>query len=124
MKNEQIDELLAEINHAPLITYEEERTLLKSVKEKGTDCDEMKRLEQANMKFVVSLIVQYQHRGLTIEELIEAAKAGLREAIEQYDLASTNKLAVEAVQCMRRHIESVTADRNSNTNSPKGQIRT
>ena len=112
MTNEQIDELLAEIGRTPLMTCEEERELLQSVKEKGTDCDEMKRLEQANMKFVVSLITQYQHRGLTLEELIEAAKVGLMEAIEQYDLASNNKLAVEVVQCMRHHIETAIAEKN------------
>ena len=78
MTNEQIDELLAEIGHKPLMTADEERELLKAVKEKGVDCDEMKRLEQANMRFVVSLIAQYQHRGLTLEELIEAAKVGLK----------------------------------------------
>lgn len=110
MTNEQLDELLAEIGHAPLMTSEEEQALLKAVKEKGTDCDEKKRLEQANMKFVVSLIAQYQHRGLTLEELIETAKIGLREAIEKYDLASNRKLAVEAVQCMRQHIENAIAD--------------
>lgn len=124
MTNEQIDELLAEIGRAPFLTREEEQMLLKAVKEKGTNCDEMKRLEAANMRFVVSLVNQCQHRGLSLEELLEAGKAGLREAIDQYDLAANNKLVVEAVQCMRRHIESVIADRNSNTNSPKGQIRT
>lgn len=124
MTNEQIDELLAEIGRAPLITSEEERMLLKAVKEKGTDCDEMKRLEAANMRLIVSLANQYQHRGLSLEELIEAGKAGLREAIEKYDLEPNNKLALEAVQCMRLHIESAIADRNSNTNSSRGHIRT
>lgn len=59
MTNEQLDELLAEIGRAPMISSEEERVLIKAVKEKGTDCDEMKRLEAANMRFVVSLINQY-----------------------------------------------------------------
>jgi len=45
MTNEQIDEMLAEIGRAPLITSEEEHVLLKAVKEKGADCDEMKQLE-------------------------------------------------------------------------------
>lgn len=110
MTNEQIDELLVEIGRAPLITGEEERVLLKAVKEKGTDCDEMKRLEAANMRFVVSLANQYQHCGLSLEELIEAAKAGLREAIEKYDLEANNKLALEAVQCMRQRIEQRIAE--------------
>ena len=45
MTNEQIDELLAEIGRAPFLTREEDQVLLKVVKEKYTDCDEMKQLE-------------------------------------------------------------------------------
>ena len=110
MTNEQIDELLAEVGRAPLITSDEEHVLLKAVKEKGCDCGEMKRLEAANMRFVVSLANQYQHRGLKLEELIEAATAGLREAIKKYDLDTNNRLAVEAVRCIRQHIENAIAD--------------
>ena len=115
MTNEQIDELLAEIGQAPFLTREEEQALLKAVKEKGDDCDEMKRLEAAHMRFVVSLANQYQHRGLTLEELIEVGKVGLREAIEKYDLEANNKLALEAVQCMRQRIEDAIAEKNSCT---------
>ncbi len=97
MTNEQIDELLAEIGRAPLITSEEEHVLLKAVKEKGADCDEMKRLEAANMRFVVSLVAQYQLRGLTLEELIEVGKAALRNVAENYDLASGIKFITYAV---------------------------
>ena len=109
MTNEQIDELLAEIGRAPLITSEEERVLLKAVKEKGAGCDEMKRLEKANMRFVVSLISQYQHRGLTFEELIEAGKSSLRNAIENYDLDSDTKFITYAVTQMRQSIEQAIA---------------
>lgn len=105
MTNEQIDELLAEIGRAPLITSEEERMLLKAVKEKGTNCDEMKRLEAANMRFVVSLVNQYQHRGLTLEELIEAGKTSFRKAAMDYDLDPDSKFITYAVAHMRQDIE-------------------
>lgn len=105
MTNEQIDELLAEIGRAPLLTKEGEQALLKAVKEKGTDCIEMTQLEKANMRFVVSLASQYQHRGLTLEELIEAGKAGLRNAAEDYDLDSETKFIAFAVPQMRQNIE-------------------
>ena len=107
MTNEQIDELLAEIGRAPLLTKEEELALLRAVKEKGTDCDEMKQLEKANMRFVVSLVSQYQHRGLTLEELIEAGKTGLRNAAEDYDLDSETKFIAFAVHQMRQSIEEL-----------------
>lgn len=109
MTNEQIDELLAEIGRAPLITSEEERVLLKAVKEKGTNCDEMKRLEAANMRFVVSLANQYQHCGLSLGELIEVGKAGLRNAAESYDLDSDSKFITYAVSQMRQSIEQAIA---------------
>ena len=116
MTNEQIDALLADICRAPLLTPAEERALLNSVKEKGLDCDEMKRLEQANMRFLVSLIKQYQHRGLALEELIAVGKAGLREAIEEYNLESDSKFITAAVQCMRQRIEQAIAKKNLETN--------
>lgn len=109
MTNEQIDELLAEIGRAPLITSGEERMLLKAVKEKGRDCGEMKRLEAANMRFVVSLANQYQHCGLSLEELIEVGKAGLRNAAENYDLGSDIKFITHAVPQIRQSIEQAIA---------------
>lgn len=68
MTNEQIDELLAEIGRAPFLTREEEMALLKTVKQKGCGCNEMKQLEKANMRFVVSLVSQYQHQGSDYSE--------------------------------------------------------
>lgn len=113
MTNEQLDEFLAEIGRLPLMTCGEERVLLKVVKEKGTCCDEMKRLEQANMRFVVSLVNQYQHRGLTLEELIEAGKAGLRNAAVIFEIDSDCKFVAYAVPQMRQSIEELIARNNT-----------
>ena len=107
MTNEQIDELLVEIGRAPLMVSEEERVLFKAVKEKGRDCDELRRLEQANMRFVVSLVSQYQHRGLTLEELIEAGKTSLRNSAMDYDLDSDCKFITYAVTQMRQSLEAL-----------------
>lgn len=60
----------------PLLSADEEIALCKAVWEKGTDSDEMRQLEKASMRFVVSIANQYQHRVLTLVELIEAGTDG------------------------------------------------
>ena len=107
MTNEQIDELLAEIGQTPFMTKEEELMLLKAIKEKSTDCIEMKRLEKACMLFILSLIHQYYHRGLALKELFEVTKAGLRHAVESYDLDSDSKFIAYAVNQMRHSLEEL-----------------
>ena len=86
------------------MTYEEELELLKAVQEKGTDSEEMRKLEKANMRFVVSVANQYQKQGLTLEELIEAGNEGLVKAAEKYDLNADHKFISYAVWWIRQSI--------------------
>ncbi len=111
MTNEQLDEFLAEIGRMPLLTHEDELVLLKAVQENGVDCKEMKLLEKANMRFVVSLINQYQNRGLSFDELINVAITGLRMAAEHYDFAGDNKFIKHAVGLMRQQLEQSIAEK-------------
>ena len=76
MTSEQIEELMREICSIPLLTQEEELELLEKIQAKGADCDEMQKLEKANMRFVVSLVGQYKNQGLELEELLEAGERG------------------------------------------------
>ena len=113
MTNKQIDEFLAEIGRMPLLTHEEELVLLKAVQKKGVDCDEMKLLEKANMRFIVSLINQYQNRGMTFGELINVATAGVRMAAEQYDFAGDEKFIAHAVGLMRQQLEQAISEKKA-----------
>jgi RNA polymerase primary sigma factor len=101
---QSLDEILEEIGRSPLLTHEEELALLKAVQEKGTDCDEMNQLEKANMRFVVSVANQYQKRGLTLEELIEAGTKGLRRAAVKYNFEADFKFIAYAVWWIRQSI--------------------
>ena len=103
-KKQSLDELLVEIGRTPLLTHEEELVLLKAVQDKGTDCDEMKQLEKVNMRFVVSVANQYQKRGLSIEELIEAGIEGLRKAAMKYNFKADFKFIAYAVWWIRQSI--------------------
>lgn len=104
MKIDNLDEFLQEIRQQPLLT-EEELSLLKTVQEKGADCDEMDKLFKATMRFVFRLAAQYKDRGLTIEKLIEVESEGLKKAILTYDFNSDITLVQYAVPLMRQYLE-------------------
>lgn len=103
-KKTSLDEILEEIGRTPLLTHEEELALLKAVQKKGTGCDEMKQLEKANMRFIVSVANQYQKRGLSLDELIEAGTEGLRKGAMKYNFDADYKFISYAVWWIRQSI--------------------
>ena len=96
--------MLVEIGRTLLLAQEKELELLKAVQKKGTGCDEMKQLEKANMRFVVSVANQYQNRGLTLDELIEAGLEGLRKGAMKYNFEADFKFIAYAVWWIRQSI--------------------
>ena len=105
MKIENLDKFLQEIGRAPLLSADQELELLKAIREKGSDCEEMEQLCQSNMRFVVALAAQYQHRGLKLEELIPIGIEGLKKATMTYDRDSNIDFKKNAVSVMRRCLE-------------------
>ena len=106
MTSEQIEELMREICSIPLLTQEEELELLEKIQAKGADCDEMQKLEKANMRFVVSLVGQYKNQGLELEELLEAGKERHRRAALTYRADSDISFLRHAVGQMRQCIQA------------------
>lgn len=68
-----------------LLTVEEEFKLTKAVQDKGTDCDEMKKLCEVYGSFVTSVAKEYLNNGLSLDELVEAGKIGLGKGAMKYD---------------------------------------
>ncbi len=105
MKIENLDKFLQEIGRALLLSADQELELLKAIREKGSDCDEMEQLSQSNMRIVVALTAQYQHRGLKLEELITIGVEGMRKAALSYNLDGNVKFLHYAVSVMRQCLE-------------------
>lgn len=105
MKIENLDKFLQELGRAPLLSADQELELLKAIREKGSDCEEMEQLCQSNMRFVVALAAHYQHRGLKLEELIFIGIEGLKKAAMTYDFESNNDFKKHAVSVMRQCLE-------------------
>ncbi|MBQ6729987.1 MAG: hypothetical protein IJQ83_07645 [Bacteroidales bacterium] len=105
MKIKNLDEFLQEIGRAPLLSADQELELLKAIREKGSDCDEMEQLCQSNMRLVAALAAQYQNRGLKLEELIPIGIEGVKKATMTYDFESNIGFKKHAVSVMRQCLE-------------------
>ena len=109
MKIENLDDFLWKIGQVKFLSTEEELEMLKAVKEKGLDCEELERLCRASMRFVVSLSNQYQNRGLSLEELIGVGAEGLKKAALTYNFDSGLKFLQYAISVMRQCLEEALA---------------
>ena len=99
-----LDEYLKEIAKAPLLDRVEERKLLRAVQQKGTECDEMRKLIDSNGRFIVSLASQYQNQGLSLMELVDEARKGLVKAAVKYDTKCDFSFISYSVWWMRQSI--------------------
>ena len=77
-----------------VLTTDEGRKLVKTVEKKGTDCDEMKKLELAMSTFTVSSAKRHMNKGLAFVDLIDAGMEGLRRAVMKYDVNSDTNFYV------------------------------
>lgn len=104
---ETIDEYLRSLSAVELLAPDEELSVIETVQQKGTDCEEMAELERANSRFVIGLLLQFQGRGRTFWELIEAGNDGLRKAALQYKPGICKSFIQFAVPYIREAMQKV-----------------
>ena len=113
-KSQSEDSFLQDASKHPLLTIEEEVMLAKRVQQ--GDEDAMKRLYEANLRFVVSVAKQYQNRGKSMEELIEAGNKGLELAARRFDPQRGFKFIAYAVWFIRASILAFLETSKNNVN--------
>ena len=113
-KSQSVDSFLQDASKHPLLTIEEEVMLAKRVQQ--GDENAMKRLYEANLRFVVSVAKQYQDRGKSMEELIEAGNKGLELAARKFDPRRGFKFIAYAVWFIRASILAFLETSKNNVN--------
>lgn len=68
------------------------------------DVEARNKLVHANLRFVVSVSLEYRHRGLSLGELISAGNAGLITAAERFDETQGYRFISYAVWWVRQAI--------------------
>ena len=99
---QSLDPYLVEVNKHPLQTVEEQTELAHRIKE--GDEEALAQLVYGNLRFVVSVAKLYQHRGKSMEELIEAGNKGLELAAKKFDPQRGFKFIAYAVWFIRASI--------------------
>lgn len=100
--SQPLDSYLVEVNKHPLQTVEEQTELAHRIK--GGDDEALAQLIAGNLRFVVSVAKQYQNRGKSMEELIEAGNKGLELAAKKFDPQRGFKFIAYAVWFIRASI--------------------
>lgn len=85
---------LKEIGQIPLLTEEEERVL--GQKSAQGDKEAKRKLEEGNLRLVVSIAKHYTGRGLSFLDLIQEGNLGLMRAVEKYDYTKENRFSTYA----------------------------
>ena len=100
--SQSLDSYIVEVNKHPLLTVEEQTELAHRIKE--GDEEALAQLITGNLRFVVSVAKQYQHRGKSMEDLIEAGNKGLELAAKKFNPQRGFKFIAYAVWFIRASI--------------------
>lgn len=85
---------LNEIGQIPLLDEAEERELGKRSSE--GDKEARRKLEEGNLRLVVSIAKHYTGHGIPLMDLIQEGNIGLMHAVEKYDFTKENRFSTYA----------------------------
>lgn len=111
---------LKEIGRIPLLSHKEEIELGKRIE--AGDEEAKKRLEEANLRLVVSIAKRYIGRGLLFLDLIQEGNLGLIKATEKFDYKKGFKFSTYATYWIRQAITRAIADKGRDIRIPVHMI--
>ena len=125
-KNVAIDDpvkaYLRDIGKVPLLTAEEEIDLAMRITE--GDRRAQRRLEEANLRLVVSIAKKYTGRGMQFLDLIQEGNLGLIKAAQKFDYTKGFKFSTYATWWIRQAITRAIADQARTIRIPVHMVET
>lgn len=107
---------LNEINRIPLLTPEEEQDLAKKIAQ--GDLDAKKKMEEANLRLVVSIAKKYVGHGLQLMDLIQEGNIGLMRAVEKFDYQKGYRFSTYASWWIKQSMIRAIADQSRTIRVP------
>lgn len=122
-QGESLERYLGEVARIPMIDPDEETMLADEIRKGGKKGERAKdRLVSANLRFVVSVAKQYQHKGLSLTDLIDEGNIGLVKAAEKFDETRGFKFISYAVWWIRQSILQAIAEQGRMVRLPLNQV--
>ena len=113
---------LKEIGRVPLLTADEEIALARRME--AGDESARHRLEEANLRLVVSIAKRYVGRGMLFLDLIQEGNLGLLKAVEKFDYSKGYKFSTYATWWIRQAITRAIADQARTIRIPVHMVET
>jgi RNA polymerase primary sigma factor len=117
---QSLDKYFNEIDKIELLTIQQEVDLARRIR--GGDKDALDRLTKTNLRFVVSVAKQYQHKGLSLGDLINEGNLGLITAAKRYDETRGFKFISYAVWWIRQSIIAAIAEQSRIVHLPYNHV--
>jgi len=117
--SESLKKYLKEISRLPRITAADERVLGKRIQ--AGDAQALRKLVEANLRFVVSYAKRYRGCGLSFLDLINEGNIGLIEAAKRFDPEKKVKFITYAVWWVRQAIIHALSDQSGAFRLPQKQ---
>lgn len=119
-ESQSLDKYLHEISKVDLISPSEEVVLAKRIRE--GDQLALEKLTKANLRFVVSVAKQYQHKGISLGDLINEGNTGLIRAATRFDETRGFKFISYAVWWIRQSIIQAIAQQSRIVRLPLNRV--
>jgi RNA polymerase primary sigma factor len=123
MMQKEIAETLAiymkQIQKYKLLSSDDESKLAKAIRRGDTKA--LNKLIESNLRFVVSVAVNYQHQGIELPDLIQMGNRGLVSAAKRFDETKNFKFISYAVWWIRQAILQGIADHSRPVRVPINQ---
>ncbi|MEG2915792.1 MAG: sigma-70 family RNA polymerase sigma factor, partial [Oscillospiraceae bacterium] len=113
---------LKEIGRVPLLSADEEINL--ATRMMNGDEDARRKLEEANLRLVVSIAKRYVGRGMQFLDLIQEGNLGLIKAVEKFDHTKGFKFSTYATWWIRQAITRAIADQARTIRIPVHMVET
>jgi len=95
---------LEEINHAPLLSADEEKKLGRRITQ-NNDLQARDQMIRSNLRLVVNIAKKYSKRGMALSDLIEEGNLGLLRAVEGFDPEQGSRFSTYASWWIKQAIK-------------------